>query len=366
MQAFSATSGREFPPKLLFGKPSRGLAKETWCNVLIIFPFTRQFCLSIMNDIDETKSDDCQGQDCTSSNNKSDNWNPSKFILEMRHQALAASLVKQDEIIAVDHLVTVCHALVTTNREIWERCKPFHCTTIASADSQPDMCTFYRIGYVNVRGATPQYHKDCLKFESTPELTKSCFEIPISLPEKLECLVVHPRTEKNDIMPNYELFFQRSMLLVDDILPGFLLEFKAFLENQQIALGKVDAWLMQANEDALLLQSLFKVALPCDTAAWQQMGGRFTSWETCQQGLALSECSRCGTVFKYHNQNQPNGWVSCSRGVQQSGCFPLTRFMTVLNQFECPGTIDVKFCIEIPLERSRMIKFLDYARHVEA
>jgi hypothetical protein len=158
-------------------------------------------------------------------------------------------------------LITQCHGLVVTNREIWERCKPFYCTTIASADSQPDKYVFYRVGYRNVKASTsrdhndngpfaPQHH-DHVTFETTSEVTRSSFEIPASFTAGLECLVFQPRPAKNDIMPNYEFILQRSMLLMDDLLPGFLLEFKTFLENQQIALGKVDAWLMQVVEYTL-------------------------------------------------------------------------------------------------------------------
>jgi len=267
----------------------------------------------------------------------------------------------------VDLLITQCHALIITNQEIWERCKPFNCTTNTSADSQQEKYTFYGIGYVNIKASSSLHVKDCVTFESTLEVTKSSFKIPISLPKRLECFVSPARCQpaKNDIIPDYELFLRRSMLLVDEVLIGFLLKFKTFLEDQQIALGKVDAWLLQADEDALFLQNQFNVNIPCDRANRQNVGSRFSSWETSRQVLASFECSRCRVAFQYHTYNEPDGWVSCKSG-KQTGCFPVPSGIMALGRYECPGKVDVKFCMEIPSERNRLIRFLEFARNSEA
>lgn len=315
-----------------------------------------------MNDNTESNANKNKSQDGPSSTN-TDHWNPKRFRMEVRDQAVAASFVEHDECMTVELLTTLCRALVTTNQEIWERCKPFYCTMINSAGSPAVKCTFYRVGFWNIRAKTKrQYHPESVKFQSVVELTKRSFEIPISLPERLECLVVLPQTKGNDIMPDYALILKRSMLLIDDILVGFLLEFKAFLENQQIALGKVEAWLVQADEDVIFLQNQFNVTIPCGGATWQTLGSPFASWAACKQQLSKTRCSRCGSNFEVHNRKQENGWVYCQQD-QQPGCFPLTSSLTLSLKYECPGTIDVKFCIESPNERSRLIKFLEFAKH---
>ena len=80
---------------------------------------------------------------------------------------------------------------------------------MTSADSQPDTYTFYRVGYLYVRASASHRQREWVKFEAIPELTKSSFEIPTSLPARLKSLVVDPRPAKNDVMPDYEEFLER-------------------------------------------------------------------------------------------------------------------------------------------------------------
>ena len=307
------------------------------------------------------KSNDSEDQDSTSRNNDINKFNPRKFRMESREKAVASLSAERNESITLDLLLKQCHALVVTNQEIWERCKPFH-RTIDSGESQHCRCMFYRAGYSNIRANTLPYQNNTVGFESTAEVTKKSFELPMSLPERLAHLVVFPLPEKNDIMPNYELFLERSMLLIDDVLIGFLQEFKKFLEHQQIALGKVDDWLVQADENAAFLQEQFNMTLSHHRANLQQMVGRYSSLETCQHLLGSSECLRCRVAFRHHRLDQQNGGGFCAND-EQSGCFPMGERELFPGRYDCPGNINLTFCIDTPSERSRFVKFLEFLRH---
>jgi hypothetical protein len=101
-------------------------------------------------------------------------------------------------------------------------------------------------------------------------------------------------------MPNYELLLKRFMLLNDDVLPGFLMEFKSFLEKLQVVLGKVDAWLLQSKECADFLKDHFGVTLRRNS----MLPSHISSFELCFQQLASQKCSKCQNEFRDHKRNE--------------------------------------------------------------
>lgn len=294
-----------------------------------------------------------------SKSNDNDEGNPNQFLVEMRQQAVAAAFAERDESITVDLLITQCHALLRTNQEIWLRCKPFYCKMINAADSEISKCLFFRVGYTYVRGT--RNYKDSFRIESEMELVKRSFEIPINLPARLQSLIIPPHPTENDIMPNYELLLQRSMLLIDDVLPGFLLEFKTLLEKQQVALGQVETWLLRANEFAYFLCSLFAVKLaPCDVYTWYRRHD-LVSEEVFDRILEAETCFRCKREFCQHIDNEED-WVDC-RGDRQPGCFSLYKSRRHLLEYSWKGTMEFEFCLEIPEQQSLLSSFVDFLHH---
>ena len=315
-----------------------------------------------MNESNQAKSNDGQGPDNISSmsDKEKDKWNPRKFLLETRQDAMAtsSSVEQHNESISLDILIAQCHGLVVTNQEIWERCQPFHCTTLPSYDddTQPHDLMIYRVGYWTIRSRRTR--ETLFVVESPKEVMKSSFEIPIHLPAQLECLLpLAPKVKHTE--PKYELLLKRSMLLADEVLLGFLLEFRAFLEKRQVALGKVDSWLFQPKEHADFLRDHFGVTVSCDDYF---LSRNITSWHACKNMLHNHTCSRCEEDFENHVQYDQEGWVYCRRGCE-AGSFLLREAPTKLLEYPCTRTMDFNLCIENPEVQSLLVQLLKILRN---
>jgi hypothetical protein len=186
---------------------------------------------------------------------------------------------------------------------------------------------------------------------------KLAHEIPISLPPEVEWMVATPRPDQDDFMPNYSLLFQRSMLLIDELLSPFLLRFKTFLENQQVALGQVDVWLFHDNEHQVFLKDHFGVTVDYEDAKWHRLFDDRSARSVCG---SFVRCTRCGDEFMNHSENKVEDWRTCKTD-HKPGCFPIdNERAATLCRWKFPGTIKFNICIETPEERSRLIHFVNF------
>lgn len=309
-------------------------------------------------------------QDSKSGENVPDNTAHEPFLQELRRQVIGAANVECDHGIAINQLMPLCQALVDSNREIWDRCKPFCCKYLPLTEK----CIFFRLSRLNVHSRTPKFPGDYeeteLKIHVTPRVSKCVVEIPMCLPTRLGQLVVNPRPAKDDIMPDYDLFLRQSMLLIDDVVPMFLQEFKAFLERQQVALRKVDVWLFEGKEnddEIFTLQDQSGADITWDNGGFDKIDSRNSANEDDEgdedYGDDYDQCTRCWDKFEDHDEDTDKGGVSC-RTKHGKGCFrhPHGKRKEV---FRCPfdGELDFTLTVETPEERLRLTKFLEFVGH---
>lgn len=304
--------------------------------------------------IDKSKQTDSQ-----SNHIGFDPTNAEAYIKEARQLALTTGRpsVELNGGMTFDLLLKMCHGLVTTNREIWERCKPFCCKAFRSVDDSTEKCLFYRVRYVNAETRLKCLTSEgirCYDLKSEPHIVKLVFEIPISLPAELDYLISTPRPDQDDFMPDYGLLLQRSMLLIDEFIPTFLLEFKVFLENQQLALGRADVWLFHENEPQLFLNEHFGLTVDYNNATWLRLSPTVAS---------CKKCSRCRDTW-YNHEKTVEDWVTCKTD-GRPGCFPLRDETKVekLLRFTLEGNIEFNASIETPDEQNRLLQFLKFVGH---
>lgn len=174
------------------------------------------------------------------------NMGTEEFMQHVRNEAnkkLERGVPLKDRLDDVDHAVKTTRALMSANKEIWERC--------SSGESSPEneKLIFKRVGFtkVQVKTISQQYSQtNTLSFEAIPELTMKDFGKPPAVPEQLTA-IINPTLDNNGIFTDYEKYLETALLLNEDTLLPFLSGLKKHLEDVQIFLGDVDGWLMSSS-----------------------------------------------------------------------------------------------------------------------
>jgi hypothetical protein len=145
-----------------------------------------------------------------------------------------------DDGVDLNILLKSTKAIITTNQEILERCEEYEDKSSTSKSAEGMKLT--RFGFIKVNVTTVLAgNSSSLEFASTPELSVRDFGLPVPVPEELREIIAF---EMNGIFPDYESLLGRAVLLHDDLLIPFLLNLKEHLENIQVYLGTIEAWLM--------------------------------------------------------------------------------------------------------------------------
>jgi len=178
-------------------------------------------------------------------------------------KAEADSLDDED----LDRLTDTTRALIVTNKEIWERCKP------GASVNENWQADFRRLGYFSVHATTP-FGNGTVVFRTTFEAQDETFpELPVFpsvLLEIMPGLLPEIPESEDELLPNYEEYLSRAMYLQDDILKPFLTIMKEHLKSVQVFLGEIESWLLEANCAVSFINHQFgmKLSLPDPGANW--------------------------------------------------------------------------------------------------
>jgi hypothetical protein len=285
---------------------------------------------------------------------------PRKYLLEMRRCVLSRRGlgVDKDEDLSLEYLIRITRALVATNEEIWARCAPHYCGKIVDHEAENGIFLFARVAPSTVRALTSSKHKDTLVLQTAVEVTKRDFYLPVNFPSHLCRMVPVPKVSKDVAIPNLGTLLRRSMLLSDDILLIFLMEYKPYLERLQVALGDVEAWLLEATKSEVLLHAHFG-ASSHPGRFLHAFSNRLLHVDPIQD----VSCSRCDKKLSKHTIVRC--WAQCSHeGKSLDVCshpafFPLT-VETNLLICEFRGSMDLRFYIDEARERKRLVKFIGF------
>ena len=260
---------------------------------------------------------------------------PDAFIRHVREEKTAElemSVGRRRQQSSSDDLRTLTRlvgALISTNEEIWLRCKESLYTD--ENDESDRKYMFARISIETIQVSST--HKRTLNFTTQPVIEhRRTLDTDLpqikDVPEKLTSIFAVSTREENVNMPDYEKLFHSMLLLEEDVLLPFLNIFKDHLEDVQVRFGKVEAWLAKSEPCSALIKDLFpEFELPQTDPS-----------EVC--------CENCGEYLIDH----PNTYctrieLECStlKSIQNSDCGH-----------------DEKFNITEEKGRTKLKKFLEY------
>jgi hypothetical protein len=255
--------------------------------------------------------------------------NPREVIAHTREQEFCNLLKPADNIggdVDLDHLVRTTRAILAMNNEIWMRCKQARQTEKTSTQASTEgAAIFQRIAFRTIEVTSSDSQPGTLGFMTTAELKHKDFGLPLPIPQELTDIIAFKMKGPKSIFPDYDLFFERSLLLHEDVLIPFLLKLKNHLEWIQVFLGQIDAWLMEPVSYVEFIKEVFDKELIIPT---KEEGAMPCMKECTMKHPALSSCLICGEPFSSHrqpSQNSPSSSYSFSsqgpHGAPQSSLF---------------------------------------------
>jgi hypothetical protein len=189
----------------------------------------------------------------------------------------------------LEHLVRVTEALVTMNREIWDRCSQRVKITRAHRDFRKQMKEGFDRRHTNIEfvprglqegeisllreayslvkverkqsmfvGIDVAPLQD-MEFRAIPVRKEKIFRLP-SLSAVLKTMI-HAESF-DDCFLDYETFLDKASCLHDSVLQHLLVHLKMHLEEVQVCLGEIDRWAMYRDECLSDLETIFNAELP--------------------------------------------------------------------------------------------------------
>jgi len=247
----------------------------------------------IVQDAKAIREDDNKGQAKT----------PERFlkIRENIRSTLTANVTARHKDAELNYLINTTQALITTNNEIWDRCK----TNLDRQDkkfnhlSKKPVLVFYRVGFNEVKVLSAGQHRfgasEGLMFETQYKLQTKSFTVPCLPPSLLSVVIPVIGT---DGLLSYSQYLERSFILEESILLPFLAIFKDHLEEFQVFLGDVESWLMGSIRSAIFTQQLFNVAPKSDPAVCFLCVNRAREKRVMCERCELEGCFRNGRSFQ--------------------------------------------------------------------
>ena len=152
--------------------------------------------------------------------------------------SLTPLVSERDRAADLDYLIKITQALVSTNEEIWERCKD-HVIKESTEIYGQNKLFFARFVFNEVHVRTKRDERPTL--ETNCEIEKKYF-VMTPVPEELSN-VLFPRVKKEKSFMNYREYLQNSFLLEETVMIPFLAILKDHLEKIQVDLGNVETWI---------------------------------------------------------------------------------------------------------------------------
>eukprot|EP00980_Cylindrotheca_fusiformis_P009816 scaffold2162_cov113-Cylindrotheca_fusiformis.AAC.1 len=265
-------------------------------------------------------------------------------------QLMSLSNVEDTTSFDIEHNIRSIRGILTTNKEIWDRCKPF----LISANNNNSSLTFSKWGYEEIKVDTIEekelrFMTTAVKSEKTV-LAKILFSLPAGLdilpPQYIETEGALTKSAK---MIDFDTFFKKSLVLHDSVLEPFLAKLKTHLEEVQVCLGEIDEWLMMAQRGLDFIECTFakKLELPPTTIVMWCNGSH--------QHSPYQKCESCSYNYKDHDGSSkecPNHrfeYFKC----KSPSC-------EILKTIRVTGTFRASFSIANDNQKAKLLKFLDF------
>lgn len=146
-------------------------------------------------------------------------------------------------------MIKSVQGLIKIINEIWDRCKDHN----VAKDCLKIQRVIYKIAKLQKQTSSNRHvistigQIEIKDFGKLPDLPKSLTNI-IDLKDEASQLC---------IVPDFSEYLLKVVLLHDDVLLEFLVGFQAYLEKVQVAVGAVEAWLLEPSEIVTFLNETF-------------------------------------------------------------------------------------------------------------
>jgi hypothetical protein len=275
----------------------------------------------------------------------------------------------------IDHNIREIRAILKMNAEILDRCMKFMVETEVEDDvehveaddveaetedensaeevknSKVECHTlFNRIAYEVV---TTRARQNCTQVITSPIRTTKAFNTtPLSkLPEGLDGIIVSNNMtgKKLSSFIDFEVFFERALLLHDTVLEAFLPKLKEHLMSIQVCLGEIDSWVIQEPQGNIsFLEETFetKMEMPDDNITLGPHQCKCAKHDPSEICLYPN----CGRMFCNHYKRR------CDKESRKRYFY--CEYYQLLKQCDGKGKYETSF--NLTNEKVRLKKFLDF------
>ena len=191
---------------------------------------------------------------------------PDEFLACVREKSgkhLKSSAKKdKDANYDVEHNIRTIRALLVTNQEIWDRVNNHLDFDSEDFNGKNGNIVVWNYDFADVQAFTdPDTDKTTLTIDPNYNLVDANVKSLLHLPPKL-VQVFAPSYEKDfSFIIDFESYFEKALMLHDDVLGPFLFHLKKHLESVQVCLGEIDSWLMETVGATAFVESLFDIDL---------------------------------------------------------------------------------------------------------
>jgi hypothetical protein len=212
--------------------------------------------------------------------------------------------------------------------------------------------SFNRIAYEVV---TTRARQNCTQVITSPKRTTKAFNTtPLSkLPQGLDVIIVSNNMtgKKLSSFIDFEVFFERALLLHETVLEAFLPKLKEHLMSIQVCLGEIDSWVIQEPQGNIsFLEETFetKMEIPDDNVT---LGRHKCSCETHDPN-EICLYPYCGRKFCNHYKRR------CNK--ESRKMFFYCEYYQLLKQCDGKGKYETSFDLTNEKEKVRLKKFLEF------
>ena len=277
------------------------------------------------------------------------------FLAEARKKArkeLLASVNVDAERIDLGHLIRSCQYLISTNLEIWERCK----SRSLKYEQNGGNVNMTRISFHEVVCNTVHEKVEVIA-RPLPE-EKVFGPLPAISSALLDILPPKDSISFDSLNSCGEYFTKGVSSLCDDMLGPFLLHLERHLKHVQVFLGDIESWIMGPRCNAVFLSELFEkeIKVPVIESCCRRPCTRLHS--------PSSICERCSKPFSEHRPDNGDGFFChyCPIG-GSFGCFSEDNECEPIVLLEHPhaqGSLNSSYNLDLDDDRRKLQKLKDY------
>lgn len=179
-----------------------------------------------------------------------------------------------------EYLVRSVRALLTTNDDIWEECESFACPESCGFVSD-NTIWFHRLSTKDIffktetagetedetdeNSSSDEEESDEEEkerrenvFSTLAVQERKCFKLPWPLPSALVEILSPPLLSGDRFYPDYGNYLRKVTFLREDIMAPFLAILQDHLEKVQVALGKIQTWLLESEKRVDVIKTHFE------------------------------------------------------------------------------------------------------------